>query len=86
MTSANVVEYRIYKDGEQVGHYRQHLMCVGRYHELLKYQPLSEHTIEPYGYDEEEGVWYDKEQNLEKFLRKMIVTDKIIKQYFNEQK
>ena len=44
-TSANVIEYRIEKDGKQVGSYRQHLLCKSHYEELLKYQPLGDHTI-----------------------------------------
>jgi hypothetical protein len=53
-TSANVIEYRIEKDGVSVGHYRQHLMCKSHYEELLKYEPLKEHTITPWGYDDED--------------------------------
>ena len=84
MTSANVIEYTISKDGEQVGHYRQNLMCKSNYEELLRFQPLSECTIQPYGYDEEDDFWEDDEENLENYLRKMIPMNKAIKEYFSK--
>jgi len=81
-TSANVIEYRIEKNGEQVGSYRQHMMCKDRYDELLKYQPLAEHSITPYGYDEEEDYWEGDTSNLEDYLRKHAPLNKVIKEYF----
>jgi len=40
-TSANVIEYTIYKDGKEVGNFRKHMMCrLPDYSDLLKYQPL----------------------------------------------
>jgi len=77
MTSANVIEYTIEKDNKRVGHYRQNIMCKSRYHELLKYEPLKEHTIIPYGYDEEDDYWEDDTVNLYDFLKG--VHSKIIK-------
>lgn len=56
------------KDGEQVGSHRQNLMCKERWEELLKFEPASEHTIIPFGYDEEEEYWEDDEINLKDFL------------------
>ena len=52
-------------------------MCKSRYHELLKYEPLKEHTIIPYGYDEEDDYWEDDTVNLYDFLKG--VHSKIIK-------
>lgn len=85
-TSANLVEYHICKNNEHVGHYRQNMMCKSNYSSLLKYQPLNEHTIMAYGYDEEEEYWESKEQNLETFMKKKAIFEKEIKEYFQENK
>jgi len=57
-------------------------MCKSRYYELLKYEPLKEHTITPYGYEknEEEDYWEDEPINLYDFLKG--IHDKTIKEYF----
>jgi len=81
-TSANVVEYRIERNGKQVGNYRQNIMCTGRYEEMLKYQPLEEHTVTPYGYDEDEDYWESDTQNLKTYLEKLSRSNKIIREYF----
>lgn len=86
MTSANVVEYNIEKNGVSVGNHRENIMCKSHFEELLKYEPLSEHTITPNGYDEEEEYWEEEPQNLELFLKKMIITNKTIKEYFDVKK
>ena len=67
-TSANVIEYTIYKGGEVVGHHRYHMMCKPHFEDLLKFQPLEEHTISPYGYDEDEELWEDESKNLKDFM------------------
>jgi len=86
-TSANVIEYTIYKDEKHVGRFRKHLLCkYPDYAELLKYQPLSEHTIQAWGYDEEEEEWSDELENLEDFLKTMINHNKWLKAYFNGEK
>lgn len=83
MTSANVVEYRIEKEGKQVGHFRKNLMCrLPEYSDLLKYQPLNEHQITAYGYDEDEDYWEDDSVNLEEFLKKQSPFEKVIREYF----
>jgi len=69
MTSANVIEYRIEKDGKIVGHHRQHLLCKTNREPLLKFVPASDYIITPWGYDEEEDEWEGKPVNLEKFLK-----------------
>jgi len=85
-TSANVVEYTIEKNNESVGRFRKHMMCtLPDYADLLKYQPLNEHTITPWGYDEEEEEWEGKTKNLEKFLREMKPYNKKIKEYFENE-
>jgi hypothetical protein len=82
MTSANVVEYAIFKNDNQVGHFRKNALCrFPEYNELLKYEPLSEHSILPYGYDEEDEYWEDDVQNLEVYLRQYILFDKVIREY-----
>jgi hypothetical protein len=68
-TSANVVEFLIYKDGKQVGHYHQHALCRTRWYELLKFLPIENHEIMPYGYDEEEDYWEGEKINLREFLK-----------------
>ena len=68
MTSTNVTQYRIEKDGKKVGNHYQHAYCKTKWHELLKFEPLEEHTITPYGEDEEECYWEREPQNLRDFL------------------
>ena len=67
-TSANVIEYTICKDGEQVGHHRYNVMCQPHFEDLLKFQPLEDYTISPYGYDEDEDLWGGKSKNLKVFM------------------
>jgi len=82
-TSANSIEHSIYKGEENVGNFRKNIMCSKPdYAELLKYQPLKEHTIQVWGYDEEEDTWEDEPENLEKFLKGMVRTNKRIREFF----
>lgn len=84
-TSANVIEYRIEKDDEQIGNFRKNIMCnLPDYSDLLKYQPLNKHEITPYGYDEEDEYWEGEKINLEVYLRKMIPMNKIIREFFQK--
>jgi hypothetical protein len=84
MTSANVIEYRIEKNGEEIGNFRKHLMCrLPDYSDLLKYKPTSDYTITPYGYDEEEDYWEEETENLKDFLQGL-KSNKIIDKYFKE--
>ena len=88
MTSANVVEYRIEKekDNEDVGHFRKHMMCTLPYYsDLLKYEPLEDHQITPYGYDEEEEYWEGNTVNLKTYLEKMTKRNKAIREYFENK-
>ncbi len=85
MTSANVIEYDIRKNGVNVGYHRENIMCKDHYEDLLKFEPLSEHTIMAFGYDEEEEYWENKPINLETYLKKLSITNKSIKLYFNEK-
>ena len=83
-TSANIIEYSIYKDGENVGHFRKHMMCsLPDYADLLKYQPLKDHEIVAWGYDEEEEEWDDDPVNLDTFLKGMVNYNKKIKEYYD---
>jgi len=82
-TSANVIEYRIERNGEPVGNFRKHLLCrLPDFADLLKYQPLNEHVITPWGYDEEEDEWEDLPENLDEFLRSMVISNKKIREYY----
>jgi hypothetical protein len=82
-TSANSIEYDIMKNGEVVGHFRKNVLCrLPEFSDLLKYQPLEDHTILPYGYDEEEDEWFDEEQNLKDFLYERKLYCKGLKEYF----
>jgi len=78
-TSANVIEYGIYKDGEQVGHHRYNVMCKPNWEALEKFQPLDAHTISDYGYDEEEDLWEGKTTNLKVFLDRIAKDKKDIR-------
>lgn len=86
-TSANSIEYTIYKRGKTVGHFRINVLCkYPDFAELLKYQPLNEHTIQAWGYDEEEDEWSDEEENLEEKLKRMIPHNKWLRAYFKGEK
>jgi hypothetical protein len=70
-TSANVINYTIFKDGKEVGSHRQNVMCKRCNDGLEKYQPSKDYTISAWGYDEDEDIWEDnKQQNLEDWLLK----------------
>ena len=69
MTSANVIEYTIFnKNGEEVGHHRQNMLCKTNNDGLEKFIPSSDFTIQPWGYDEEEEIWEGPIINLETWL------------------
>jgi hypothetical protein len=71
MTSANVIEYSILdKDGKEVGHHHQNIMCKTCNDGLEKFVPASDYTILPWGYDEEEEYWEGKPSNLADWLSK----------------
>ena len=83
-TSANVIEYIIEKNGGIVGYYRQNILCKTKYHELLKFKPISEHTIQAWWYDEEEDRNEDEPINLETFLKG--IREKELFEYFKKYK
>jgi hypothetical protein len=86
-TSANSIEHSIYKGEKNVGNFRKNVMCrLPDYAELLKYQPLKDHTIQVWGYDEEEETWEDEPENLENFLKPMVVSNRKIREFFNGTK
>lgn len=68
MTSANVILYRISKDGQEVAEHREHMLCKSHLSELLKFQPPEALTIQPHGLDEHEAPWEGEETNLKAFL------------------
>lgn len=69
MTSANVIEYTITHNGEEVGSHSENVMCRSHFEDLLKFVPLEEHFITSWGYDEEEEQWSDEPANLLDFLK-----------------
>ena len=87
-TSANVIEFDIFKGEEKVGYFRRNVLCkYPLYSDLLKYQPLKEHTISAHGYDDEEEYWEcDEPENLEDFLRDRSYYSKELKEYFQDHK
>lgn len=76
MTSANVTEYTIFKDGVKVGEHRQHCYCKTHWEKLLVFQPPEAHTIQAHGYDEEEEYWEDEPMSLQKFLSNVKIKSK----------
>jgi hypothetical protein len=68
MTSANIVNFTIFRDGLIVGKHRQNLLCKSRKHELAKYQPAELYQIQAHGLDENEAPWTENVMNLQEFL------------------
>jgi hypothetical protein len=68
-TSANVTVYVIYKNGVKVGEHSQHHYCKTRWFELLKFEPVDEHTIQWTWEDENEELHSKKPVPLKKFLK-----------------
>lgn len=84
MTSANVTEYTIRKDGEYVNTFRKHhLTRYPDYFYLLSYQPLSDYTIESCWLDEEEEPHYENEESLEEFMKGLSTYNSVIRAYFD---
>jgi predicted glutamine amidotransferase len=74
MTSANITEYTIRNlGGVKIGEYSQHALCYTHWGDLLKFQPLEDYTIQPWGYDEEEEYWEGEETSLKVFIDKLKV-------------
>jgi hypothetical protein len=67
----NSVKYTIKnKDGVTVGRESQNPMCRRHWGDFMIYEPLEDHTIQPYGFDEDEDeTWYGEEQTLLEFLK-----------------
>ncbi len=75
MTSANVSEFIIYdKDGNSVGRHRQNWLCKTSFNLLLKFQPLEDHEILEFWYDEDEEYHEGEKINLKQFLSKCAIT------------
>ena len=72
------------KGDQQIGHHSESIMCTQHPEELLKYLPLNEHTIIPYGYDEEEEYWESPAENLEKYLRRAKKSNPTLRAYFGD--
>lgn len=87
-TSANVIEYRVMTlDGRNVGLHRQHLLCKEHWEDLIKFQPLENHTIQAYGYDEEDEYWESEDiHNLKEFLERKAKVSKTLREALNNSK
>jgi len=72
MTSANVTIYVIRKGGKIVGEHYQHCYCETKWEELLKYQPLADHTIQWTWYDEDEVQHKKNPDPLVDFLKRIV--------------
>ena len=59
MTSANTVNFTIYKDGIQVGSHSQNVMCMRCNDGLEQFTPAEDFKISAWGYDEDEEEWED---------------------------
>jgi hypothetical protein len=68
MTSANVTEFTIEKNGVVVGQHSQHHMCHTRWHRLYHYTPFTEYTITSHWLDEEEEYHEGEPMGLSEFL------------------
>lgn len=68
MTSANVINYTIFKDGIEVGTHRQNIMCKRCNDSLLKFTTPSDFTILSHGLDEDDMEWFGDEVNLKDWL------------------
>lgn len=69
-TSANRINYEILKAGELVGSHSQHIMTGTCHDGLEKFIPYKDHTILPWGYDEEGEEWTGEEMNLLEWMKK----------------
>ena len=67
-TSANVTEFRIEKEGRTVDTHRQHAMCKTHWEALLRFVPIEDFTITPYGMDEDYEEWEGATVSLKTFL------------------
>ncbi len=75
MTSANVTRYTIRDlQGNEVGQHSQHCLCKPNYEKLLKFTPFENYTIQSWGEDEEEEMWYGRTYNLRDFIGYLRVT------------
>lgn len=80
--SNNTINYTVYKDGKQVGHHSQNVMCKRCNDKLLEFQPAKDFTIVCEGYYDDYEEDYDddyeyeyedeepQEHNLEEWLRR----------------
>lgn len=70
MTSANVTDYTIYRNEIEVGTHSQHHFCKDRSRELLRFHPISEHTIKAHWLNEDEEYHESSPVGLLDFLSK----------------
>jgi hypothetical protein len=67
----NSVKYTIKnKEGVTVGRESQNPMCKRHWGDFMAHQPLEDHTIRLYGFDDDQDeMWYGDKQNLLEFLK-----------------
>lgn len=68
-TSANVNRYVIRHNGIEVGTHSQHTLCKYSHHELLKFSPPEQFTIQMYWEDEDEVTHEYEEKSLQEYLQ-----------------
>ena len=61
--SNNTINYTIYKDGKEVGHHTQNVMCRICNDNLMKFQPAKDYTIVCEGYEYHYDGYYDDEED-----------------------
>ena len=61
--SNNTINYTIYKDGKEVGHHTQNVMCRICNDNLMKFQPAKDYTIVCEGYEDHYDGYYDDEED-----------------------
>ncbi len=72
MTSANVAIYLIRKGGKIVGEHSHHFLCHPHWEDLLKFQPLADHTIQWTWEDEDEAPHEKEPEALVDFLEQLV--------------
>ena len=72
MTSANVAIYLIRKGDKIVGKHSHHFLCHPHWEDLLKFQPLADHTIQWTWEDEDEAPHEKEPEALVDFLEQLV--------------
>lgn len=68
MTSANVIYYKVFKNGDLIGEHRQNMLCRDSSERLLMYYPQDEFQIRADWVDEEEVAHKEKPMPLDQWF------------------